>query len=334
MKPDITIIIPTYNVENYIEKCLKSIEKQTYQNFEAWIIDDGSPDNSKEIAKKFVKKDSRFKLKQKENGGYGSVLEYGIKHIKSKYFLICDPDDWLTKDALESLYNFTEKNTLDIAIGDKYKVYSYKKGKKYISSFPKKLHIVPNKKYTDSHQIAMFAFGEVSPHAKLYRTNITQKIKFPHKISYTDTILYVMALSEAKSVGYIDKPLAYYLMDRPGNTMTAQVKKRIEHTLEVWNSLYDQLNNVQADNDYMYFMYILLKIILSLEAQLPSKFVKNNFDTKNNNMIKLLRKKDLKILAFDDSSKINRVIFRGLMSPTWSVITMKAYIKLKRGLKK
>ena len=130
MKPDITIIIPTYNVENYIEKCLKSIEQQTYKNFEAWVIDDGSPDNSKEIAKKFVKKDSRFKLKQKENGGYGSVLEYAIRNIKTEYFLICDPDDWLKKDALENLYKFARNNNLDIAIGDKYEVYSYKKRQK------------------------------------------------------------------------------------------------------------------------------------------------------------------------------------------------------------
>ena len=95
MKPKVTIIVPIYNVEKYIEKCLRSLLAQSFSEFEVWAIDDGSPDNSSDIVKEFCKKDSRIKLIQKENGGYGSVLEYAIKRIETEYFLICDPDDWL-----------------------------------------------------------------------------------------------------------------------------------------------------------------------------------------------------------------------------------------------
>ena len=73
MKPDITVIVPMYNVEKYVSKCLKSLLNQTYKNFEIWAVDDGSPDNSKEIVKKFADEDPRIKLIVKKNGGYGRL---------------------------------------------------------------------------------------------------------------------------------------------------------------------------------------------------------------------------------------------------------------------
>lgn len=325
----ITIMVPIYNVEQYISKCLDCLLNQTFTDFEVWAINDGSPDNSREIVKEYGKQDKRIKLIDKENGGYGSVLEYGINNISSKYFLICDPDDWLERTALKELYNFAEKNTLDIAVGDKYKVYTYKNDKEYITSFPERLNIEPNRKYTDPKDISRFAFGEVSPHAKLYRTDIAQKISFPHHVNYTDTILYIMALTQSKSVGYIDKPLANYLMDRPGNTMTEQIKKRIDHTLIVWNSLYQQLNEVNAQEEYMYFLFVLLKVILRLKSKLPSNYVDKVLDSEISKIIELLRKKKIRFVPFDNNSKFNKLVFLGLMNPRWSKVTMKIYLSLK-----
>ena len=115
---EITVVVPIYNVEEYIGKCLVSLINQTFTNFEVWAINDGSPDNSSNIVEEYSKQDKRIKLINKENGGYGSVLEYGIKNISSKYFLVCDPDDWLETNALEELYNFAEKKIfLDLLLG-------------------------------------------------------------------------------------------------------------------------------------------------------------------------------------------------------------------------
>ena len=123
-KPDITVIVPIYNVEKYINKCMVSLLRQSYKNFEVWAIDDGSPDNSKDIVNRYVEKDSRFKLFFKKNGGYGSVLEYGIQNIETKYFIVCDTDDWLEDTELEELHDLAEKEQLDITIGDKYNIYT------------------------------------------------------------------------------------------------------------------------------------------------------------------------------------------------------------------
>ena len=89
----VTIIVPIYNVEKYVSKCLDSLINQTMDEIEVFAIIDGSPDNSIDIVKKYASMDSRIKCFDKENGGYGSVLEYALDKIETEYFLICDPDD-------------------------------------------------------------------------------------------------------------------------------------------------------------------------------------------------------------------------------------------------
>ena len=120
----VTIVVPIYNVEKYLPKCLDSLISQTFKDIEIWAISDGSPDNSVKIIKEYEKKDKRVKCIEKENGGYGSVLEYAIKNIKTKYFLICDPDDWISEDAIEVLYGAAEDNKLDFVRAAYYDVYS------------------------------------------------------------------------------------------------------------------------------------------------------------------------------------------------------------------
>ena len=115
-KADVTIIVPIYNVEKYVEKCIRSLLSQTFKNIQILAVDDGSPDNSKDIIRKLSKKDDRVKLVVKENGGYGSVLQYAIKNIQTEYFIVCDPDDWLRKDAVEKLYNFSRFTTLILTV--------------------------------------------------------------------------------------------------------------------------------------------------------------------------------------------------------------------------
>lgn len=127
----VSIIVPIYNVEKYLPKCLDSLINQTFKDIEIWAISDGSPDNSVSIIKKYAKKDKRVKCIEKENGGYGSVLEYAIKNIKTEYFLICDPDDWLREDAVEVLYNTANNKKVDLVVGSKYLVYNDNSEEKY-----------------------------------------------------------------------------------------------------------------------------------------------------------------------------------------------------------
>lgn len=109
-----SIIIPVYNVEKYIKKCLESITNQTYSNFEAIIVNDGTKDNSQNIIDEFCKKDSRFKSYIKENGGLSDARNYGVKHATGDYIIFVDSDDYIEKNLLLNLNNIIEQDKIDI----------------------------------------------------------------------------------------------------------------------------------------------------------------------------------------------------------------------------
>lgn len=113
----ISVVVPIYNVEKYLRQCLDSIQNQTYQNFECLLINDGSPDNSADICREYVEKDSRFKYFEKENGGLSDARNYGIRQSKGSYLTFVDSDDWLENDALQQLYDALKKENADISIG-------------------------------------------------------------------------------------------------------------------------------------------------------------------------------------------------------------------------
>ena len=112
----ISIIVPIYNVENYLRQCLDSIMNQTYQNFECLLINDGSPDNSADICREYVSKDSRFKYFEKENGGVSSARNQGIERSGGAYITFIDSDDWVESDYLEVLYNALIDENADISV--------------------------------------------------------------------------------------------------------------------------------------------------------------------------------------------------------------------------
>ena len=133
----ISIIVPIYNVENYLRQCLDSIISQTYQNFECLLINDGSPDNSADICREYVSKDSRFSYFEKENGGVSSARNFGIECSKGQYITFIDSDDWVDSDYLEVLYRALIEEQADIAIStykqfnmddNCYYVHSYQRG--------------------------------------------------------------------------------------------------------------------------------------------------------------------------------------------------------------
>lgn len=253
----ITVIVPMYNVENYVAKCLDSLTKQDFDNYEIWAVDDGSPDDSAQIVESYLKKYRNIKLIKKKNGGYGSVLEYAIQNVKSDYFIICDPDDWLADDALKNLYEFAQSKNLDLAISDRYNVYSETNQTEYCSVVPENLNIEPNRVYTDKVNIQKFGFALVSPHGKLFKTKIAKDLKIPHHVSFTDIVLYECFISNASRVGYLNNATAYYLLDRPGNTTTNLNSNKIKDYLICWNAMFDKFDSDPRENNYGLLYYRL-----------------------------------------------------------------------------
>lgn len=109
-----SIVIPVYNVGKYIDRCLDSILNQTYKNFEAIIVNDGSTDNSQEIIDKYTSKDKRFACYQKSNGGVSDARNYGLDRMTGDYLLCVDPDDYIDKDLLLKLSEAINKKDVDL----------------------------------------------------------------------------------------------------------------------------------------------------------------------------------------------------------------------------
>lgn len=114
--PQISIIIPIYNAERYLDECLGSIRKQTFQDFEAIMVDDGSKDNSAKICQHYVALDSRFKYIYKENGGASSARNRGLENANGEWISFIDADDWIQEEFLEVLRSAFNEETVDMAV--------------------------------------------------------------------------------------------------------------------------------------------------------------------------------------------------------------------------
>ena len=120
MEKILSIVIPAYNVEKYLEKCLASFEIQAIlDRIEVLVINDGSKDHTAEIAQRYCEKyPETYFLYNKENGGHGSGINYGIRYATGKYFKVVDGDDWLNTEELEAFVKLLEETDTDIVAAD------------------------------------------------------------------------------------------------------------------------------------------------------------------------------------------------------------------------
>ena len=117
-RPLISILIPIYNTEKFIRMCLDSIIAQTYTNWEAILVDDGSPDNCGKICDEYAQKDSRFKVIHQENGGVSVARQTGLDNATGDYIIHCDPDDWVEPSMLKELVSTAINKNADMVICD------------------------------------------------------------------------------------------------------------------------------------------------------------------------------------------------------------------------
>ena len=117
----ISVIVPVYNIELYIEECIKSILNQTYGKIEILLIDDGSTDRSGEICRKYAQIDSRIKVLRKENGGLSSARNYGMNYAMGDYYLFVDGDDTVEEDICQKLWDLLKKENAEIVISALYR---------------------------------------------------------------------------------------------------------------------------------------------------------------------------------------------------------------------
>ncbi len=230
MHPKISVIIPIYNVEKYLRRCLDSVKNQTFTDWQAICVIDGSPDNSGKIAEEYAKQDKRFIVIYKENGGLSDARNVGMQHVDGKYVMYVDSDDFIHPQTMEIAYTLAQKNGTDIVSWYKNTLYRPQ------LSLCKKLgfdidKVVPTgiKKRFNINKIKCFVTDDIFAHATetsnskikwpikhcyvwrhLFKTDLIRDVDFIKGILFEDFPWWSAVMLKRPTVTITNLPLYYY----------------------------------------------------------------------------------------------------------------------------
>ena len=227
MAEKITVIVPVYNVENYLDKCLDSLVNQTYKNLEIIVINDGSTDNSGIICQEYAQKDNRIVYIEKENGGQSEARNMGLDRITGSYVTFVDSDDWVELNYVENLYKKITEYQADIAVGNYYSFneaegmyYFHIFGDSYYEKVYDNVSIFEN--LYESQEMKSFAL--ISVWGKLYKANLVNHLRFDigklGEDGYLNQKIYLLA---EKTI-YLNKGL-YAYRQREGSSSRIWTEK-------------------------------------------------------------------------------------------------------------
>lgn len=240
MSEMISIIVPIYNVKNLLERCIRSIEHQTYKNYEVLMIDDGSTDGSGELADSLAQKSDKFFCFHKNNGGLSDARNYGIERAKGDYLLFIDSDDVLNSDFCKILIDSSKKYNADIVSTDliefnkneeiaEFDSKEYNKQVKILyDNQILKEYFVPEEKRIIYHGLCM----------KIYKKELFDDIRFDVGRLHEDVFITYKLLDKCKCFVYLNLPY-YYYYKKNDNSISNNYKKK--------NFLdeYDAINEIQ-----------------------------------------------------------------------------------------
>ncbi len=252
----ISIIVPIYNVENYLEDCLESIINQTYSNLEIILVDDGSKDNCGKICDIYAEKDKRIKVIHKENGGLSDARNYGIEAATGEYIMFVDSDDLMELTACEKLCNEIESKDADMVIGNY--IYVNNDGTPWSSEvFPKskyknfKLSI---KDYGDSFYVMNSAVWN-----KIYKLDFINKnnMRFVVGIPGEDAPFTTLYFIKSKNVYYIDDVVYKYRQREDTSSISNNcTAKYFEGISVAYKLIY---NNFKDNNELGFYRFFYAK---------------------------------------------------------------------------
>ncbi len=222
----ISVVVPIYNVELYLRKCIDSIVNQTYKDLEIILVDDGSPDNCGLICDEYAKMDNRIKVIHKENGGLSTARNAGLDIATGSYIGFVDSDDWIEPTMYEKMYSFLVENNLDLVecginLISSSSVTSFITSQNIIVSGRNslKMHLDTNGRTNQSQP-------RTAVWSKLFKSSFWADKRFPVGEIHEDYLLTCYALYEAKRVGILREGLLNHLVDNPTSIVNSKFSKR------------------------------------------------------------------------------------------------------------
>ncbi|HFI0425468.1 TPA: glycosyltransferase family 2 protein [Streptococcus suis] len=284
MSPLISIIIPIYNVENYLSRCLDSVVNQTYPNLEIILVNDGTPDGSVAIAEAYQEKDKRIKLIHQENAGLSEARNTGLSAATGDYIAFLDSDDWLELDAYEYLLQLLLDHNADISIG------GIRRTEVVVSetSSENRVELLTQKEYAQRY----FKIGSQEIHYyvwnKLYRRDIVANVKQPKGLYAEDVPSTFMYILNSSKVVISDKVIYNYFVNLDG--LSAKFSNRHFDVLKGWDMVVAKANEFK-DTDYQrWAMFNRKRANFALLTELALSDNYNQVKTDNANMVDELAK--------------------------------------------
>ena len=246
----ISIIVPVYNVEEYLEECLESIRQQTFTDIEVILVNDGSTDGSRQICERYCEKDNRFKLINQENQGQSVARNRGVKESVGQFIMFVDSDDVINTNVLEVLLPYM-KTDVDIV--------ECRMTRKKEEFFLNKTSTIVFEGNSKEAILNCIAFKEVKYCAfkKLYRREIVEKIPFLEGYIYEDVFTGINYLKHIRKIVVVDY-IGYYYRVRANSTMTQSFNEKDLDIFKVGNQLIDSFKDDENMLPYIgYFMFYL-----------------------------------------------------------------------------
>ena len=253
----VSIIVPFYNVENYIEKCLQSLVNQTLEDIEILLVNDGSQDSSETIAKQLVEKyPNKIIYLEKENGGLSDARNYAIPYAKGEYIAFLDSDDYVETNMYEEMYHKAKQEDLDYVECD------------FLWEYPDKTLESKGKQYSNKKE--MFLYTRVVAWNKLIKREIVQNnhLEFPKGYRYEDVEFFYKLLPFIHHYGIVQKPFIHYVqrensISNVQNTRTKEVIDVLGHVITYYktNNLFEEY---KEEIEYTYARYILCSSMLRM----------------------------------------------------------------------
>ena len=263
----VSVIVPVYNVEKYLTKCLDSLVSQTLKDLEVIIVNDGSPDNSQEIIDMYTKKYANMHSYLKENGGLSDARNYGIKKATGEYIAFLDSDDYVTNDMYEKMYFKAKEKDYDMVVCDIN--YVYDDHIKRVGSGIKEDTTDIKKIYCTIHPAAW---------NKIFKKELLQNIEFKKGVWFEDVEFIYRLLPDIKSIGVVHEAFNQYVQ-REGsitNTINPKIYDYIDNMNGIVNfykkeKLYLEY---QKELEYVYVRYIYATFIKSVSRYEYDEYLK------------------------------------------------------------
>lgn len=263
----VSVIVPIYNVEKYIQKCLESLVNQTLKEIEIILVNDGSTDNSGKIAKKYAKKyKDKIIYLEKENGGLSDARNYGIPYAQGEYIAFIDSDDYIERDAYEEMYNKAVENHSDYVECD------------FTWEYPDRIKIDKNPEYNNTKE--MFKNVRVVAWNKLIKKSIIieNNICFPKGVRYEDVEFTYKLIPHLNKCSYVSKPFIHYVQRKNSiinnqNEKNAEIFTVLENVIKYYkeNNLYEEY---KEEIEYTYTRYLLCRSFTRI-CKITNKDIRN-----------------------------------------------------------